>query len=122
MRKDNLELTAGLQANTFAGAGNGKLTGAGIGPVLGVAFMPVQNLVVNLFRVTGDSRDRYRVDSGIQLFFEKGTSTLKELRRNSLEPNRDAPGAIGTIERPGTVAPPEERPPDTCGSQCEILD
>jgi hypothetical protein len=121
MRKDNLELTVGLQANTFAGAGSGKLNGAGIGPVVGLAFMPAQNLVVNLFRVTGDSRDRYRVDSGIQFFFAKGASTLKELRRRSLEPNRDAPGNIGAIVRPAAPSP-QTPPPDTCEPYCEILD
>lgn len=101
MRKDNLELTLGLQVNTFAGAGRSELEGAGVGPVWALAFMPIQGVVVNLFRATIDNRSRYRVASGIQLFFNKGEPTLKELRRKSLAPNLDAPGGGGSIRRPG---------------------
>jgi hypothetical protein len=110
MRKDNFELTVGLQANTFGGVGHTKLEGAGVGPVFGFAFLPIRNLVVNLFRVTGDSRDRYRFDMGLQYFFSRGDSTLKELRRKTLEPNRDAPGAVGTVRR---GIPREPPPPPT---------
>jgi len=100
MRKDNLELTLGLQVNTFAGAGRHNLDSAGVGPVFGFSFMPIQNLAVNLFKATFDNRSRYTVESGIQYhFFGPGNSTLKELRRRSLEPNWLAPGAGGRINR-----------------------
>jgi len=109
MRKDNLELTFGVQVNTFAGVGRTKQEGAGVGPVWGLAFMPAQNVVVNLFRATIDNRSRYSIFTGIQYFFDKGTPTLKELRRKYLEPNPDLPGVAGGA---GGIIPP---PPPTTG-------
>src|SRR5258706_4643727 len=41
LRKDNVELLAGLQLNTFAGAGHSKLDGTGFGGVLGASFLPM---------------------------------------------------------------------------------
>lgn len=113
MRKDNLELTLGLQANTFGGAGRQDLDGAGVGPVLGIAFMPAQGVEVNLLRATIDNRSRYRVFSGIAFYFSKGKETLKELRRRYLEPNPDADGASGAIRRARAGAPPPPPPPST---------
>lgn|SRR3989338_2014186 len=112
MRKDNLELTLGLQANTFAGAGRKDLEGAGVGPVFGLAFMPAQGVEVNLFRATIDNRSRYRVFSSIAFYFSKGKETLKELRRRYLEPNPDADGGSGSVRRAQEVAPPPP-PPST---------
>ena len=87
LRRDNVELTVGLQVNNFAGGGSG---GTGVGPVLGLKFMPVPSLGVNLVRSTFDFNDsRYRVDSGLEYYFSRGSPTLKETSRKSLE---DEPG------------------------------
>lgn len=102
MRKDNLEVTLGVQVNTFAGAGRSKLEGAGVGPVLGVSFMPTQNVEVNLFKATIDNRSRYRVYSGLQFFFNRTKDTLKELRRKYLQPanNFEDGGGVGRVGPP----------------------
>lgn len=95
LRKDNAELTIGVQANTFAGPGHNKLGGTGVGPVLGLSFLPVPNIVVNLVRGTYDSRSRYKVSSGLDFFWGRNTVTLKDARRRYLEPNTDIPAAAG---------------------------
>ena len=97
LRKDNVELTFGVQANTFAGAGHGKLGNTGIGGVAGVSFLPVQGVSVNLVRGTYDSKSRYKVSSGIDFFWGRGTTTLKDARRKYLEPNTDTPAAGGKV-------------------------
>jgi hypothetical protein len=93
LKKDNLELTFGAQVNTFSGPNSHKIQGAGVGPVVGVSMMPWQNVEVNLFRATLDNRSRYKVDSGVRLFFAKSNNaTLKELRRKYMEAG---PGPVG---------------------------
>jgi hypothetical protein len=52
---------------------------------------------VNLVRGTFDSRSRYRVTSGVEFFFARGNTTLKEARRKYLEPNQDL--LMGTTSR-----------------------
>lgn len=76
-----LELTAGLQVNTFAG--NTKNIGnAGVGPVAGIAWMPIQN--IELFaKGTVDNRSRFNVLTGIGWAFAGG-GNLKDVRRKSL--------------------------------------
>ncbi len=86
LRKDNVELTIGIQANSFAGGGNLR---AGVGPVFGLSFLPMPGVGVNLVRGTFDSRSRYRVMSGLEFFFGRGATTLKESRRKYLEPNHE---------------------------------
>jgi hypothetical protein len=94
LRKDNAEVVLGVQANSFAGGGNGH---AGVGPVFGLSFLPVPGIAVNLVRGTFDSRSRYRVTSGVEFFFARGNTTLKEARRKYLEPNQDL--LMGTTSR-----------------------
>lgn len=95
MRKDNVELSLGLQANSFGGAGSGKVPN-GVGPVFGFSFVPMQNLEVNLVRGTVDHHGRYRIGTGISWNFTKDP-TLKEIRRRYLEPNFFSPnGAAST--------------------------
>lgn len=97
LRKDNVELTLGVQANTFAGAGHNKLGGTGVGGVLGVSFLPMSGVAVNLVRGTFDSKSRYKVSSGVDFFWGRGTTTLKDARRKYLEPNTDMPAAGGEV-------------------------
>ncbi len=88
LRRDNVELVGGLQVNTFAGAGHGKLGGTGVGPVLGASFQPMPGVAVNLARATFDSQGRYRVATGVEFFFDrKGGTSLMQERRKYLEPN-----------------------------------
>ena len=90
LRRDNVELTAGLQVNSFAGSGN---FGTGVGPVLGVSFMPMAGVGVKLISATFDfNQSRYRVDSGVEVYFGRGTGTLKEVTRKYLQPNQTWPG------------------------------
>jgi hypothetical protein len=97
LRKDNVELTLGVQANSFAGGGNLQ---TGVGPVFGLSFLPMPGVAVNLFNGTFDSRSRYRVMSGLEFFFGRNTTTLKESRRKYLEPNHfDLQGAAGKHHR-----------------------
>ena len=96
LRRDNVELIGGLQVNTFAGAGHGKLGGTGVGPVLGLAMLPMPGVAVNLVRATFDHKGRYRVSTGLEFFFDpKGNTSLKEMRRKYLEPNQDGPQGGG---------------------------
>ena len=99
LKKDNVELVFGVQVNTFAGAGRAQMESAGVGPVVGVAFMPVKDVAVNLFRMTIDNRSAYRVTTGLEFFFSGNNATLKQTRRKYLEPNVDADQGAG--------APPE---------------
>jgi hypothetical protein len=95
MRKDNVELTLGLQANSFAGAGSGKIPN-GVGPVFGFSFMPVQNFEVNLVKGTVDHHGRYRVGIGVSYNFSKDAPTLKTIRSRYLEPNFFSPNGAAT--------------------------
>jgi hypothetical protein len=99
LRKDNVELTLGVQANSFGGVGSGNLQN-GVGPVFGLAFMPMQSVEINAFKGTIDNHGRYRVLSGLSFYFDKLGGTLKELRRRYLEPNEFAPNGAGSIHRP----------------------
>jgi hypothetical protein len=98
LRRDNVELLAGIQVNTFAGDGHERLGGAGVGPVLGISMLYSPGVAVNLIRATFDDQGRYRVATGLEFFFDaKGTTSLKEMRRKYLEPNFDGPPSAGDI-------------------------
>jgi len=96
LRRDNVELVAGLQVNSFAGAGHHKVGGTGFGPTLGASFLPMPGVAVNLVRATFDHQGRYRVSTGLEFFFDpKGGTSLKQERRMYLEPNFDGPQSAG---------------------------
>src|SRR3990170_2388708 len=105
LRKDNLELTIGVQANSFGGPGSGKIPN-GVGPVFGLAVKPMQGLEVNVVRGMIDSHGRYNVFSGLSFYFDKAGATLKELRRRYLEPNSFAPNAGGRVRKPQVISLP----------------
>ena len=93
---NNLELTAGLQVNSFAGAGSGNLR-AGVGPVGGIALKPWQNVEIQLIKGTFDNRNRGIFQTGIQVYFgTRGNESLKDLRRKYLEPT-NLSGTAGTF-------------------------
>jgi hypothetical protein len=98
MRRDNVEFSLGVQANSFGGAGSGHLQ-TGVGPVFGFTFKPTQSLEVNLLKGTIDHHGRYRVQTGLALYFNHGNVTLKELRRRYLEPNFIAPNGAAAREK-----------------------
>ena len=96
LRHDNVELTGGLQVNTFAGAGHNHLGGTGVGPVLGVSFVPMPAVAVNLLRFAIDHQGRFRLTTGVEFYFDRvGGSSLKEMRRKYLEPNSEGPQGGG---------------------------
>jgi hypothetical protein len=97
VRRDNLELTFGVQVNSFAGGGAHFIRSAGVGPVFGASVMPWQNLEVNIVKASFDNRSRYQVNSGVSYFFAKGGSSLKDIRRKYLE---SGPGPVGGFTRP----------------------
>ena len=99
IKKDNLELTIGVQANSFGGAGSGNIPN-GVGPVFGVALMPMKGLEVNIVKGTIDHHGRYNVMSGLSFYFDKVGDTLKMLRRRYLEPNQFVPNGAGRRSRP----------------------
>jgi hypothetical protein len=102
LKKDNAEILLGLQVNTFAGAGHGKVGGAGFGPVAGASFLAMPGVTVNLLRLNFDHKSRFRVNTGLEFFFDpKGNTTLKEARRKYLEPNSDAPSEGGEAKTHG---------------------
>lgn len=88
--KDNLEITGGVQVNSFIGPAVG---GTGVGPVFGLSIAPAQNVEVTLIRGTVDNRSRYEFQSGVRIFFGKSSPStspakspsLKELRRKYME-------------------------------------
>ena len=84
-KKNNLELTAGLQVNTFAGPYRHKVRSAGVGPVLGMSVMPWENVEVNVFKLTVDNRSRYSYESGVRVFFGKDKTSLLDWRRKYLD-------------------------------------
>jgi hypothetical protein len=95
--KDNTELTVGVQANGISGMDKTH-AGSGVGPVLGMAVLPWQNLELQVFKATIDNRNRYRVTSGVQYFFDRGNSSLMQLRRKYLEPT-NMPNMANTFYR-----------------------
>jgi len=105
LKKDNVELTLGLQVNSFGGVGSGRIAN-GVGPVFGLALKPMQGLEVNVVRGTIDSHGRYNVFSGLSFYFDKAGATLKELRRRYLEPNAFAPNAGGRVGKPQVISLP----------------
>jgi hypothetical protein len=84
--KENLEITFGVQVNTFAGPYK-NLRGAGVGPVFGVAVMPWQNVEVTLLKASFDNRSRYSVQSGVNFFIPSAntSNTLMQLRRKYIQ-------------------------------------
>jgi hypothetical protein len=88
LRRDNVELEGGLQVNTFAGAGHSKMGGTGVGPVLGLSFLPMPGVTVDVVKATFDSEGRYRVNTGLEFFFDRGGTSLKDMRRKYLEPGK----------------------------------
>ncbi len=97
LKKDNVELMLGVQANSFGGAGAHNLQ-SGVGPVFGIAFMPIQGWELNVVKGTIDNHGRYRVLSGVAFYFDKLNASLKALRRRYLEPNLFSAGAGGSID------------------------
>lgn len=93
LKRDNWELTAGLQFNNPWGGDFGA------GPVLGMSLMPLDNVVVNAFRVAVDSESRYRFAVGVEYTFGGTGKTLKDKRRQTVEPTNaiDAPGSVTYI-------------------------
>jgi hypothetical protein len=109
LKKDNVELTLGIQVNSFGGVGSGRIP-TGVGPVFGVALKPMQGVEVNVVRGTIDSHGRYNVFSGLSFYFDRAGATLKELRRRYLEPNSFAPNAGGRVRKPQVVSLPSQGP------------
>ena len=94
LMRDNVELSLGVHINGFSGPDNrDKGVPMGVGPVAGMAIMPVQNLEVQLFKASIDNRNRYRVTSGVQWYFNRAPATLLQLRRMYLEPT-NLPGTM----------------------------
>lgn len=93
-KKNNLELTLGLQVNTFAGPFRHEVRSAGVGPMFGVAVMPWQNVEVNVFKFTVDNRSRYSYESGVRVFFGKANTSLLDWRRKYLDTGPKPVGAF----------------------------
>src|SRR6185503_14293887 len=64
-----IEVSAGVVVNSFAGAGHRDDGGTGVGGLFGVSFKVFDPLVIQLVQGQVDNRDRYRVTSGVQLIF-----------------------------------------------------
>jgi hypothetical protein len=94
--RDNVELTLGVHVTALSGP-DSRQGGVpmGVGPVFGAAVMPIQNLEIALFKGQIDNRNRYRVTSGVQWYFNRAPATLLQLRRMYLEPT-NLPGTITT--------------------------
>ncbi|HTM07160.1 MAG TPA: hypothetical protein VL754_02105 [Verrucomicrobiae bacterium] len=90
----NTELTFGVQVNGVSGPDRHHAL-SGAGPVAGVAFMPWQNMEVQLFKMTVDNRSRFQVLSGVQFFFSPSGGPLIQQRRKYLEPT-NMPQQINT--------------------------
>jgi hypothetical protein len=98
-RPGNLEVSLGVDTQNLWGAGLDRL-GPSIGPAFGIAFMPLQNLEVMLFRAFYDvNQGKYKVNSGLHYYLnfwgKNPTPTLLELRRKYLEPTLE-PGNVNT--------------------------
>jgi hypothetical protein len=95
--KDNLELSLGVEVNSFSGSNNLQ---SGVGPVLGIAILPMRNLELTVVKGNFDNRGRYQFISGLQYYFDssKVSSTLLQLRRKYLDPT-NLPGRVSSVFR-----------------------
>ncbi len=84
---NSLEASLGVQVNTFAGPTK-LVRSTGVGPVFGLAWMPIDNLNLDLVKGTVDNRSRYNIQSGVSWVFNAGSTkgnNLKEIRRKYLQ-------------------------------------
>src|ERR1043166_1858656 len=105
LRRRKFEVPSGVQANSFAGAGAHKMGGFGIGPVLGLSFLPMPGVAVDLVQATFDSKGRYKVQTGLEFFFDRGGTTLHAMRQKYLEPGNGSQSG----GRKGANSSPEKR-------------
>ena len=63
---EKVELNAGLLVNSFAGPDRNK-TGTGFGGVFGAAFQVLDWLIIRPVQGQMDTRERYRITSGVEL-------------------------------------------------------
>ena len=78
-----VELNGGLLVNSFAGPDR-NTTGTGFGGVFGVAFQALDYLIIRPVQAQMDTRERYRITSGIELVwtplqqYERSKAELKD--------------------------------------------
>ncbi len=100
-----IELNAGLLVNSFAGPDRNE-TGTGVGGIFGAAFQVFDWLIVRPIQAQMDSRDRYRITSGVELVW----APLQQYQRGMAVSSTSFAAAGGAS---GTVTPCT--PPDRTG-------
>ena len=101
-----VELNGGFLVNNFAGPGRHDNGGTGVGGSLGMSFKLFDPIVVQLVQARFDNRERYSINSGIQVIW--GSPLQEFLREHISLPS------IGGNTPPGGFKSSNRRPPDTC--------
>jgi hypothetical protein len=78
------ELNAGLLVNSFAGPGHND-PGTGFGGVFGFAFQALDWLIIRPVQGQMDTRERYRITSGIELVWAPTQQTYSRSRAQEKE-------------------------------------
>jgi hypothetical protein len=91
-----LELNAGLLVNSFAGPDRNK-TGTGFGGVFGVAFQALDWLIIRAVQGQMDTRERYRITSGVELVWAPTQEHYSRQRTQERESAFSVASASGTI-------------------------
>jgi hypothetical protein len=79
-----LEFNAGLLVNSFAGPDRNK-TGTGFGGVFGVAFQALDWLIIRPVQGQMDTRERYRITSGLEFVWAPTTTDQPHDRNRAQE-------------------------------------
>ncbi len=92
---EKIELNAGLLVNSFAGPDRNE-TGTGFGGVFGAAFQVFDWLIIRPIQAQMDTRERYRITSGVELIW----APLQQYERGRVQKSDTsfavAGGAAGT--------------------------
>ncbi|MBI4524570.1 MAG: hypothetical protein HY695_12250 [Deltaproteobacteria bacterium] len=95
-----VELNAGLLVNSFAGPDRNK-TGTGFGGVFGVAFQVLDWLIVRPLQAQMDTRERYRITSGVELVW----APLQQYQRGHAEAKDTSFAAAGGAAGVSSIDP-----------------
>jgi hypothetical protein len=99
--RENMQFTAGALVNSFAGPDRNK-TGTGFGGVFGAAVQLTDWLVLRAVEGQMDTRERYRITSGLQFIW---TPARKEKPERLLGEDRDTNFALASAGSASITSP-----------------
>jgi hypothetical protein len=99
-----IELNGGLLVNSFAGPDRNE-TGTGFGGVFGVAFQVLDWLIIRPVQGQMDTRERYRITSGIELVWSPAQEPYSKQRAQERENAFSVASAGGITAADPTCGP-----------------